>query len=90
VEPNYADSHAELGLAKLHLQDLTGARSEINRALQLNPDSYIANGNLLILLQRTKDPLVNAQEQKLRELDKKRSEKQELMLRTVRVSPNSN
>jgi hypothetical protein len=52
----------------------------------LNPDSYIANGNLLALLRRTKDPLASSQEEKLRSLDLKRSEKQELMLRTIEIS----
>jgi tetratricopeptide (TPR) repeat protein len=85
ADPNYAESHAELGLAKMHLKDLAGARKEIDRALELNPNSYIANGNLLTLLQRTKDPLVKAQEQKMRELDLKRSQEQELMVRTIKV-----
>jgi tetratricopeptide (TPR) repeat protein len=90
ADPNYADSHAEFGLARMHLNDLAGARKELNRALALNPNSYIANGNLLALLQRTKDPLVESQEQKLRALDVRRSEKQELMLRTIKVSPYGN
>lgn len=85
ADPNYADSHAELGLARMHLNDLAGARKEIDQALALNPTSYIANGNLLTLLQRTKDPLVKSQEQKMRELDLKRSEEQQLMLRTIKV-----
>ena len=85
ADPNYAESHAELGLAKMHLKDLAGARKEIDRALELNSDSYIANGNLLALLQRTKDPGVKAQEQKMRALDLKRSKEQELMVRTISV-----
>jgi tetratricopeptide (TPR) repeat protein len=85
ADPNYAESHAELGLARMHLKDLAGARKEIDRALELDPDSYIANGNLLALLQRTKDPGVKAQEQKMRELDLKRFKEQELMVRTIKV-----
>lgn len=85
--PDYSDSHAELGLARMHTGDLTGAQVELDRALQLNPDSYLANANLLTLYQRTKDPRFDAQQRRLRELDSKRSEKQELMLRTIRVEP---
>jgi tetratricopeptide (TPR) repeat protein len=85
ADPNYAESHAELGLARMHLKDLPGARKEIDHALELNPDSYIANGNLLALLQRIKDPGVQTQEQKMRELDLKRSKEQELMVRTIKV-----
>jgi tetratricopeptide (TPR) repeat protein len=90
VDPTYADSHAELGLARMHLDDLAGARKEIDQALVLNPESYIANGNLLTLLRRTRDPAVPSQEQRLRDLDSKRSEKQELMLRTVEVTRYAN
>jgi tetratricopeptide (TPR) repeat protein len=90
ADPNYAESHAELGLARMHLKDLAGARKEIDRALELNPNSYIANGNLLALLQRTKDPLVKAQEEKMRELDLKRSKEQDLMVRTIQVRQYAN
>jgi tetratricopeptide (TPR) repeat protein len=85
ADTNYADSHAELGLARMHLNDMAGARTELNRALELNPNSYIANGNLLALFQRTKDPLAKSQEEKLRALDSTRSEKQELMLRAIKI-----
>lgn len=86
----YADSHAELGLARMHLDDLIGARKELDRALALNPDSYIANGNLLALFKRTQDPRAAAQEERLRNLDLKRSEKQELMVRTIGIDRYTN
>lgn len=89
-DPNYSESHAELGLAQMHLGDLAGARREIDRALTLKPDSYIANGNLLALLRRTRDPLASSQEQRLRQLDLKRSEKQELLTRTIKISRYAN
>jgi tetratricopeptide (TPR) repeat protein len=85
--PDYAESHAELGLAKMHLGGLEAARAEIFQALQLSPNSYLANANLLALYQRTKDPRLPEQQQRLRELDAKRSENQELMVRTIRVEP---
>lgn len=85
AEENYAESHAELGMAQMHLGDLAAARREIDRALKLNPGSYFANYSLLLLLQKTKDPLAASQAEKLRELDAKRFEKQGLMLRTIEV-----
>jgi hypothetical protein len=57
----------------------------MDRALELNPESYISNSAMLVLLQKTKDPAAGRQAQKLRDLDSKRFEKQELMLRTVKV-----
>jgi Flp pilus assembly protein TadD len=85
ADPKYAESHAGLGLACMHLGDMARARSEMDRALELNPESYISNSAMLVLLQKTKDPAAGRQAQKLRDLDSKRFEKQELMLRTVKV-----
>jgi hypothetical protein len=69
---------------------LAGARKELDRALALKPDSYLANGNLLALFQRTKDPRARSQEERLRQLDAERSEKQELLLRTIKIDPLAN
>ena len=87
ADPNYSESHAELGLVKLHLGDIPGAQRELARSLSLNPDSALANANLLALYQRTRDPRISDQQKKLAELDAKRSQKQELMTRTVGVRP---
>lgn len=87
ADPNYAESHAEFGLALMHLGNLVGARKELDQALALKPDSYLANGNLLALFQRTKDPRASSQEERLRQLDVARSEKQELLIRTIKIDP---
>ncbi len=85
ADQNYAESHAELGVAEMHVGDLSAARREIDRALKLNPTSYFANYSLLLLFQKTKDPGAASQAEKLRMLDAKRFEKQGLMLRTIGV-----
>lgn len=83
ADPNYAESHAELALAKLHTRDIETARREIETAMKLNPDSFLVNTNLLIVYQWTKDPGVTAQQAKLNRLDAERSKRQELMLRSI-------
>lgn len=85
--PNYSEAHAELGLARMHTGDLSGARAELDQALRLNPSSYLTNANVLAFYQRTRDPRLEAQKQKMAELETKRFEKQELMLRTIQASP---
>jgi tetratricopeptide (TPR) repeat protein len=85
AEPNYADSHAELGLALAHQNDFTAAKSEIDRALQIDPLSYPAHVSLLFFYQRTKNPLAAGQQQKLQELQTRRVETQELLVRTIKV-----
>lgn len=83
VDPNYAESHAELAVAELHLRNTDVALREIKTAAKLNPDSYLVNTNLLIVYQWTRDPRVSAQKNRLEQLDAERSKTQELMLRTI-------
>ena len=87
ADPVYADSHAELALARMRLGDVGGARKELDRALAIDLDSYAANQNLLALYERTKDPRSAKQRQRVSELEAKRSRKQELMLRRIEVIP---
>jgi Flp pilus assembly protein TadD len=85
AEPGYAESHAELGIARMHLGDLDSARQQIQKGVELNPGSYLVNRDLLALYERTKDPLAASQRQKLAQLESQRVERQDLMLRTIKV-----
>ncbi len=85
AEPGYPNAHAELGLAQAHLNNLAGAKQEIDRALQLDPQDYAANFSLLYLYERTKNPLAANQREKMQKLELSRTGKQELMVRTIRV-----
>jgi tetratricopeptide (TPR) repeat protein len=89
TDSNYAESHAEFGLAQMHLGDLVAARKELDRALALQPDSYLANSDLLVFLRYTKNPQADSQDAKLRKLDADRWQRQELLVRTIRVDPYS-
>ena len=57
------------------------------RALEIDPDSYPGNLNLLNLFQRTKDRRADAQAQRFEEIKKKRSEKEQALLRTLDIRP---
>ncbi|MCI0625056.1 MAG: tetratricopeptide repeat protein [Acidobacteria bacterium] len=87
ANPNYAESHAELGLIYLRNKEYERAEKALRTALELDPESYRANLNLLNLFQRTKDP--RAQEQALRfeAIQKKKSERQQTLLRPIEVRP---
>jgi Tfp pilus assembly protein PilF len=67
--------------------DLAAAAAELKQALVLDPDCYVANQALLALYQRTKDERADAQRERVNDLEKKRSVKQELMLRSIAVRP---
>jgi len=66
---------------------LEAARTSIERALALDPDSFQANTALLALYQRTHDPRAQDQAVRLRSLDDQRSKRLELMLRSIEVKP---
>lgn len=87
ADPKFAESRAELGRLNLERGDVDAARNQLQRALELDADSYQANLFLLALYQRTKDPRVEAQRRRVDDLQKKRSLKQDLMLRTIHVQP---
>ena len=87
VEPAVAITRAHLGRLYVREGDLTAAAAELKQALILDPDCYIANQALLALYQKTKDGRAEAQRQRVNDLEKKRSVKQELMLRMITVQP---
>ncbi|PYV92524.1 MAG: hypothetical protein DMG05_04075 [Acidobacteria bacterium] len=87
ANPNYAEAYAELGLLQLRQKEYAQAEKTLRRALEIDPDSYSANLNLLNLYQRTKDKRVDSQAQRFEEVKKRRSEKEEALLRTIEVRP---
>ncbi len=87
ANPDYADAHSELGLMRIRTSDFAGAAREIDRALQLDPDNVAANRNRLILYQRTRDPRAEAQAARVKELEARREQQQNLLFRNIEVRP---
>ena len=87
AEPASAITRAHLGRLYTREGNLAAAAAELKQALVLDPDCYVANQALLALYQRTKDGRMEAQRQRVNDLEDKRSLKQELMLRTIAVRP---
>jgi tetratricopeptide (TPR) repeat protein len=85
--PSFAESHTELARVYLVQDDFQNARAELDRALKLDPRSFQANNQLLVLYKRTHDPRAAEQQQLLTKLDEERSRRAELMLRTVEFKP---
>jgi len=84
---SYADAYAELGHVRLNQKEYVLAEKTLVRALEIDPDNYTANLNLLILRQRTKDQRAHAQAQRFEEVRKKRSERAKEFLRVIEVRP---
>jgi Flp pilus assembly protein TadD len=85
--PGYAEPHTELARVCLLKDDLAGTRTELDRALQLDPRSFQANTQLLVLYKRMHDPLAGKQAELVKQLDEDRSRHAELMLRTIELRP---
>lgn len=87
INPQYSEAHAELGLLYLREKEYEQSKKSLMRALEIDPDSYPANLNLLNLFQRTRDQRAEAQAQRFEEIKKKRSEKEQALLRTLDIRP---
>jgi tetratricopeptide (TPR) repeat protein len=87
ANPKYAEAHAELGLIHIRHREYDKAERELSLALELDPDSYLANLNLLNLFQRTRDPREEGQASRFEEIKKKRSERQQALMRTLEIRP---
>lgn len=88
LEPSYADAWAERGLLHLRKRELDEAEKDLQRALELDPDNYLGNLNLLALYQRKKDARQEGQAQRVKELEAARELKAEEFRRVIQVRPN--
>jgi len=85
--PRYAEAYAEMGLIQLKQKNYPEAEANLRKALEISPESYPANLNLMILYQRTKDPRADAQAKRFEEIKKLRAERENEFLRTIEVRP---
>jgi tetratricopeptide (TPR) repeat protein len=87
VVPGYADAWAEAGLIETRSGNFAAAQQALDKALQLDPENYLATVNLAALYTRTKDPRRDEQAAKLAALQQKREERAQDFLRIIEVVP---
>jgi tetratricopeptide (TPR) repeat protein len=87
ADPEHADSLGELGLVYLRLGREEDAKRVLDRALALDPDNRTANRSLLVYYQYRKDPRTDAQRTRVAELEAKRDEARNLLLRGLDIRP---
>ncbi|NWG14506.1 MAG: tetratricopeptide repeat protein [Acidobacteria bacterium] len=87
ANPNFADAYVELGQLEMRRRNFEAAEKALQRATELEPDSFTANMHLLRLYQAIRDPRVEAQQRRFEEISKHRSEKEASLLRTIEVRP---
>lgn len=86
-DPSYADAYAALGSVYLNQKQYGQAEAALLHALKIEPSNYLANLNLTILYQRTKDTRAAAQAKRFAAVQSQREERAKLFLRTIRVVP---
>src|ERR1022692_1592083 len=84
---SFAEAYTELARVRIGQGQLAAARTAVDRALALDPESFLANSALLTVLQLTHDSGAAQQAARLRTLDAERSRRRELLLRTIEVKP---
>jgi tetratricopeptide (TPR) repeat protein len=87
LAPSYAEAYTELARVRIGQSQLAAARTAVDRALALDPDSFMANSALLTVMQMTHDAGAEQQAARLRMLDAERSRRRDLLRRTIEVKP---
>lgn len=85
--PDLAPAHTELARVWIAQDKLSEAERELNKAIQLDSNNFMANEQLLAVYRRTKDPRASQQSERLKQVDEERSKRAELMLRSVEFKP---
>lgn len=85
--PRSADVYSEMGVICLKQKEYKPAEQALQKALELNPDSYTANLNLMVLYQRTNDPRSEAQSKRFEEVKNLRNERSKEYFRAIEVRP---
>jgi Flp pilus assembly protein TadD len=87
ANPSSPEPLAELSLIQIDREAFALAEGSLNKALQVAPNHYRTNLNLLMLYQRTKDPRAEQQAKRVKELEKASDEKEIMLLRSLEIRP---
>jgi tetratricopeptide (TPR) repeat protein len=83
ANPKNLDAAAELALVQLRTKNYRRAEETLAKVLIKDPDHYKANLHLLNLYQRTRDARTEEQEQRFEQVKKRRSDREQSLLRRV-------
>ena len=86
-DPSSPEPYAELALVHIHRREFALAESCLTRALQIAPEHYRTNLNLLMLYQKTSDPRAEQQARRVEQLQKAGEERERLLLRSLEIRP---
>lgn len=87
LKPNQPEVLAEMGSVYLQMHDFDRAQKELDRALQLDPNSYSGNFALLQLYAIRHDPRRTAQTKKFDEIKGENDEQYRKTMRVLEIRP---
>jgi tetratricopeptide (TPR) repeat protein len=87
LQPDQPEVSAELGEAYLSLKQYPAAAAMLQRALELDPDNYVANYALVRLYAQTGDPRRNKQVERFKALRDKNEEQYHDAMRIIEARP---
>lgn len=86
-DPSSPEPYAELALVHIRHKEFALAESNLTRALQIAPEHYRTNLNLLMLYQKTNDPRAEQQARQVEQLQKAGEERERLLLHSLEIRP---
>ena len=87
LDSKSADAQAELASVYLGKSDLAAARKATESALALDAENFAANQMLLRLYQRSQDPRMKEQSERLKKLAERKETESRLVQRSIEVRP---
>lgn len=85
--PSAPEPFAELALIQIRREEFAPAEKNLHKALQIAPDHYRSNLNLLMLYQRTRDPRAEQQSKRVKDLEKAGEDRERMLLRSLQIRP---
>lgn len=82
-----ADAYAALGAVYLHEHKYAQAEAALGSTLRLQPDHYLANLDLMVAYERTKDRRAPDQARRFASVEKQREQRARQFFETIRVVP---
>jgi len=86
-DPSSPEPYAELALVHIRRREFALAETDLTRAIQIAPEHYRTNLNMLMLYQKTNDPRAEQQARRVEQLQKAGEERDRLLLRSLEIQP---
>lgn len=85
--PRYADAYAELGSIYLKERDYDRAEEALLGALNIDPNHFLGNLDLMVLYERTKSPKAQEQKRRFEQIKEEKDQQAKDFMRMIEIRP---